>query len=214
MITVTDTARLELVNLIEKSGPYIGLRLVVTGEVPGAYRPELMFMQAGQESPADRIVQNEDLKIFIGPESIDKVDGLKIELIHTQAGPRLKFDFPSIKWDDPIAQRVQDLIDQHINPSLMSHGGYAALLDVNDGVAEVLMGGGCQGCMLSAQTLSQSIEVTIKHEIPEIHTVVDRTNHAVGTNPYYRQDHPGGATPPASDGEGSKSSRRRASRKK
>jgi hypothetical protein len=48
------------------------------------------------------------------------------------------------------------------------------------------MGGGCQGCALSAMTLSQGIETIIKQEIPEIHTVVDRTDHAEGENPYHR----------------------------
>lgn len=214
MITITETARKGLLNLIDQSGPYVGLRLVITGEVPGAYRPELMFMGEEHVSPADRVVRSEDLKIYIGPESVDKVDGLKIDIIHTQTGPRLKFDFPSIVWDDPVAQRAQDLIDQHINPALMSHGGFVALLDVHDGVAEVLMGGGCQGCMLSAQTLSQSIEASIKKEVPEIHTVVDCTNHAVGANPYYRAKPEDQKAPPESSGYSSNSARRRSRRKK
>jgi Fe/S biogenesis protein NfuA len=213
MITITDTARDELVNLVENAGPFIGLRLVVSGQAPGAYTPELMFMKADKVSPDDQLIKNGDLKIYVGPESIDKIEGLKIDITHTQAGPRLKFEFPSIVWDDPVAQRVQDLIDQRINPGLMSHGGFVALLGIHDGVAEVVMGGGCQGCMLSAQTLSQSIEFSIKREIPEIHTVVDCTNHGLGTNPYYQTKPADQTQAPNRDGNTSKSARRRSSRK-
>jgi Fe/S biogenesis protein NfuA len=47
------------------------------------------------------------------------------------------------------------------------------------------MGGGCQGCGLAAVTLSQGIEVAILDAVPEIAEVVDVTDHASGTNPYY-----------------------------
>jgi Fe/S biogenesis protein NfuA len=213
MITITESARKGLLHLMHQSGQYIGLRLVVTGEIPGAYRPELMLMRAGHDSPADQVVESEDLRVYIGPETVDKAEGLKIDVIQTQAGPRLKFEFPPVEWDDPLAQRLQNLIDQRINPSLMSHGGYVALLDVHDDVAEVIMGGGCQGCMLSSQTLSQAIEAIIRKEIPEIRHVVDRTNHAMGENPYYRPDQAGSEAPPERSPDISSSARRRAGRR-
>ncbi len=213
MITVTETAREGLLQLMEQKGPFFGLRLVVTGEVPGAYMPELLFMRGGQASPADKLVEFDGLKFYIGPESADKAEGLKIDVIQTQTGPRLKFEFPPVEWDDPVAQRLQALIDQRINPSLMSHGGFVALLGVHEGVAEVLMGGGCQGCALSAMTLSQSIEAIIKREIPEIHTVIDCTNHARGTNPYYATGQSDTGSPPDRSEYSSRSARRRARRK-
>jgi Fe/S biogenesis protein NfuA len=214
MITITETAREGLLQLMDQKGPFIGLRLVVTGEVPGAYMPELMFMRDSHASKSDKVVEFDGLNVYIGPESVDKAEGLKVDIVHTQAGPRLKFEFPPVEWDDPVAQRLQKLIDQHINPGLMSHGGFVALLDVQDGVAEIFMGGGCQGCALSAMTLSQSIEAIIKREIPEIHTVVDCTDHARGNNPYYASDHSGKRTPPERDEELSKSARRRTRRKR
>ncbi|MBK7321568.1 MAG: NifU family protein [Candidatus Microthrix sp.] len=51
--------------------------------------------------------------------------------------------------------------------------------------AYILMGGGCQGCAVSAMTLRSGIERTLKDQIPEILEVVDVTDHASGTNPYY-----------------------------
>ena len=35
-------------------------------------------------------------------------------------------------------------------------------------------------------TLSQGVDVMIKDEVAEIHEVVDATDHATGTNPFYQ----------------------------
>jgi Fe/S biogenesis protein NfuA len=34
-------------------------------------------------------------------------------------------------------------------------------------------------------TLGQGIRVAIQSAVPEVHAVVDTTDHAAGTNPYY-----------------------------
>jgi len=49
----------------------------------------------------------------------------------------------------------------------------------------VRLSGGCQGCGLATVTLSQGIEVALRDVVPEITSVVDVTDHASGTNPYY-----------------------------
>ena len=48
--------------------------------------------------------------------------------------------------DDPIANRVQMVVDQQINPGVAGHGGWVVLLDVKDETAFIEMGGGCRGC--------------------------------------------------------------------
>jgi Fe/S biogenesis protein NfuA len=47
------------------------------------------------------------------------------------------------------------------------------------------MGGGCQGCGAADITLKAGIERLLKEEIPEILEVLDTTDHASGTSPYY-----------------------------
>jgi Fe/S biogenesis protein NfuA len=51
--------------------------------------------------------------------------------------------------------------------------------------AYLRLSGGCAGCGMAAVTLSQGIEVAIRESVPEIVTIVDVTDHASGTNPYY-----------------------------
>jgi Fe-S cluster biogenesis protein NfuA len=75
------------------------------------------------------------------------------------------------------------------------HGGYITLLDVKDDVAYVALGGGCQGCGMANVTLKQGIEALIREAVPEIHQVVDTTDHAGGTNPYYQPSKGGGQSP-------------------
>jgi Fe/S biogenesis protein NfuA len=66
------------------------------------------------------------------------------------------------------------------------HGGRADLVAVEDGTVFVQLSGGCQGCGLATVTLSQGIEVSLKEAVPEIERVVDVTDHAQGSNPYYQ----------------------------
>jgi Fe/S biogenesis protein NfuA len=82
---------------------------------------------------------------------------------------------------------VRQLLDGQINPALASHGGYAQLDRVEGEIAYVTMGGGCQGCAVSAMTLREGIARAIKEAIPEITDVQDITDHALGENPYYTE---------------------------
>ena len=85
----------------------------------------------------------------------------------------------------PVAQRVMMVLDRQINPSIAAHGGHAELVAVEDETAYLRLSGGCQGCSMATVTLGQGIEVAIKELVPEITKVVDVTDHASGTSPYF-----------------------------
>ena len=85
-----------------------------------------------------------------------------------------------------VPQRVIQVLEEQINPAIASHGGYAELVAVEDSIAYLRLSGGCQGCGMASVTLSQGIEVAILDSVPEITEVVDVTDHAGGTNPYYQ----------------------------
>jgi Fe/S biogenesis protein NfuA len=84
-----------------------------------------------------------------------------------------------------LMTKVQELIDSTINPAVAGHGGFVQLVDVKDNKVYLQMGGGCQGCGAADVTLKAGIERLIKEELPEIEEVLDSTDHAAGTNPYY-----------------------------
>ncbi len=84
-----------------------------------------------------------------------------------------------------VAQRVMVVLDRQINPSIAAHGGHAELVAVQDNTAYLRLSGGCQGCSMATVTLGQGIEVAIKELVPEITRVLDVTDHASGTSPYF-----------------------------
>ncbi len=91
---------------------------------------------------------------------------------------------PDTKTPD-LKTRVQELIETMINPAVAGHGGYVELIDVQESRVYLQMGGGCQGCGAADVTLKSGIERLIKEELPEITEVLDTTDHASGSNPYY-----------------------------
>jgi Fe/S biogenesis protein NfuA len=92
---------------------------------------------------------------------------------------------PGSGLDTDITRRVTAVLDRDVNPSIASHGGHAELAAVDGATAYLRLGGGCQGCGMATVTLSQGIEVAITQAVSEIDRVVDVTDHASGTNPYF-----------------------------
>jgi len=86
--------------------------------------------------------------------------------------------------DEALYGRVADLFEAEINPAIARHGGFVELVDVQDGVVMLRMGGGCQGCGMADVTLRQGIEVALRERVPEVAGIVDITDHSAGTNPY------------------------------
>jgi Fe/S biogenesis protein NfuA len=86
-----------------------------------------------------------------------------------------------------VADAVREILEDEINPQIAGHGGRADLVGVDDeGVAYLVLSGGCQGCGLASVTLSQGIAVAIQEAVPQVTRIVDVAAHAEGANPYYQ----------------------------
>ncbi len=81
---------------------------------------------------------------------------------------------------------IRQRLDERINPQVASHGGHIALVDVQDDTVYIRLEGGCQGCGMADVTLKQGVATEIQSLVPAITTVLDVTDHAGGTNPYYQ----------------------------
>ena len=84
------------------------------------------------------------------------------------------------------AERVQRILDEQVNPAVSAHRGSVSLVEVKDDTAFIRFEGGCQGCAMADVTLRQGVEVMIKRQVAEIVAVVDATDHAAGTDPYFK----------------------------
>ncbi len=87
--------------------------------------------------------------------------------------------------EDKLRARVQRILDEQINPAVASHGGVITLMDVQGTRVFIKMGGGCQGCGQASVTLRDGVEKAIRQQVPEISEILDTSDHAAGTNPYY-----------------------------
>jgi len=93
---------------------------------------------------------------------------------------------PMVSEDSPLNERINYYLQTEINPGLASHGGLVTLIDVVDeGVAVLQFGGGCQGCGQADVTLKEGIEKTLLERIPELKGVRDVTDHTNRDNAYY-----------------------------
>ncbi|MFT5721127.1 MAG: Fe-S cluster biogenesis protein NfuA [Motiliproteus sp.] len=88
--------------------------------------------------------------------------------------------------DAELGVLVQQLLDKEINSSLANHGGKISILELRRGTLSITMSGGCQGCASSQVTLRKGFEVMVKRVAPEILEIVDATDHAAGTHPFYQ----------------------------
>lgn len=204
VITVTDAAR-EKALWFRSRDPQperLALWLEVTGASQGKYTYNMYLEAIDKARPGDAVQQHDDLTVVIPEASIDPLRGAVLDRdgdLETggifvrnpnsppvPASPMVGAAVPEADLSGDVAQRVMQVLEQHINPQIASHGGRAQLVAVEDATAYLRLGGGCQGCGMASVTLSQGIEVAIKQMVPEIEKVVDVTDHAGGTNPYFQ----------------------------
>ena len=162
-----------------------GLRISITGRTASTFEYSLGLEV--ELHPDDVVIDLGDLKVLVHSQSMDSLKGSIIDYVEDLNASGFRIDNPNQPtWDDSRAQKVQELIDTRINPSVAAHGGNIQLLDVTEDSVYVHMGGGCQGCGQASATLKQGVQTMIQEEFPEIVNVIDTTDHAAGTNPYYQ----------------------------
>src|SRR6266581_7317495 len=84
-----------------------------------------------------------------------------------------------------LAERARDVLDAEINPVIAAHHGHVALAGVDQGWVRIRMEGGCQGCSLAEVTLRQGVEPLLRARLPDMTGLVDVTDHAAGTQPFF-----------------------------
>lgn len=193
LVTVTDSARDYLAELIEKQDVEgMGVRIFVTQ--PGTKHAEtcLAYCPANEIVPTDEQVDLEKFTLYLDHNSVPFLEEAFVDYSKDQMGGQLTIKAPNAKVpkiddDAPLPDRIRYVLASEINPGLASHGGEVSLVDVVDeSVAVLRFGGGCQGCSAVSLTLKQGVESTLKERVPEISAVRDVTDHTVKENAYYQ----------------------------
>jgi len=196
VITVTDGALEQILELRarEEDGDALCLKIEVIGTQGVEYQYDLAFATLDEAEEGDSVAAAGDLPVIVPADSVAKLLGATLDLPANREQAGLVLRNPNrpnplagedVELSGTPEEKVRQLLEQSINPALASHGGYAALERVEDATAFITMGGGCQGCAVSAITLREGIEAAIKEAIPEITEIVDTTDHLAGENPYY-----------------------------
>lgn len=178
----------------EDDSETLGLRVEITGTNGADFTYDLTFDPIAEAPEDAQVYEVSDLTLIIPAESVENLTGATLDLPSNPMQGGLVIRNPNkpdllaghdIELSGPLADKLQQLLDRHINPSLAAHGGYAQLERVEDTVVYISMGGGCQGCAMSAATLREGITAMISQALPEVTQVIDVTDHDAGENPYY-----------------------------
>lgn len=186
-ITFTEAAQERIKTFLEGQGKTgMALRVAIQGRSAGGFKYAMGIVDESGRREDDVVIESNGFTAVVDPDSLRDLRGASIDYVDTGAGGGLQINNPNPVWSDPLALRVQEIIDNQINPSVASHGGWIELLGVKENKAFIRLGGGCQGCGMADVTLKQGIETMIFAGAPEITQVIDDTDHASGENPYFR----------------------------
>lgn len=192
LITITEDAQTYLADLLKKqSTPGIGVRIFITR--PGTPYAEtcLAYCKPDDQNPEDEVIGFAEFTAWIDRPSIPFLADAVVDFATDRMGGQLTIKAPNAKLpmvneDSPLEDKVNYYIQTEINPGLASHGGQVSLVDIDNGIAILRFGGGCQGCGQADLTLKEGIERTLCERIPEIKGVSDVTDHSFRENAFYR----------------------------
>lgn len=193
MVTITDSARDYLAQLIEKQDVEgMGVRMFVTQ--PGTRHAEtcLAYCPPHEVVATDEVIDLEKFPLYLDRSSVPFLEDAVVDFAEDRMGGQLTIKAPNAKVpnipdDAPLPDRVNYILAAEINPNLAAHGGEVSLVELTDeGVAVLRFGGGCQGCSAVSLTLKQGVERTLTERVPEITAVQDVTDHSYRENAYYQ----------------------------
>lgn len=191
-IIITQAAEDYLAELLSKQDtPGIGIRVFITQ--PGTPYAEtcIAYCKPGEQKPEDTAVGLASFTAWIDGVSEPFLEDAVVDYATDRMGGQLTIKAPNAKVpmvneDSPLNERINYYLQTEINPGLASHGGQVTLVDVVDeGIAVLQFGGGCQGCGQADYTLKEGIEKTLLERIPELKGVRDVTDHSNRENAYY-----------------------------
>ena len=192
MVTITESAQTYLAGLLAKQeAKDIGVRVFITE--PGTPMAETCIAYCRPEE-----AQEDDIKVsyekfdgYIDARSEPFLEEALVDYAEDRMGGQLTIKAPNAKVpkvsdDSPLEDQINYVLHSQINPSLASHGGMVSLIEiVEDNVAVLQFGGGCQGCGMVDVTLKDGVEKTLLETLPQLTAVRDVTDHSVTENAYF-----------------------------
>jgi Fe/S biogenesis protein NfuA len=199
MIEITQGARARIRDFVDMQAvrdPALRITLDTSTPSPLARNYAISLVDKEDRERTEIAINVEGVRVFLNLDTSNLLSGAVIDWVEENGALGFRIEDPKarrrpppdateLKISGPVAARVQQVIDEVINPGIASHGGFVELVDVSDDTLYLRMGGGCQGCAASQATLRMGIERMVREQVPEIENIVDVTDHSAGANPYY-----------------------------
>ncbi len=185
--TITDAALEQIKKRLQDSS-LKGFRITAGAVSAKIATFSVDFVQESEDTAQDTIINVGEVDVYLNQESLlyledtvvdydaDAEQGLTIKNPEREVAP----------LSGSVREAMEQLLEEQINPMVASHGGFIQLIDIEDDRVYLEFGGGCKGCGMVNVTLKQGVEVLVKEHIPGIQEILDVTDHANGTNPYYQ----------------------------
>lgn len=192
MVEITESAQAYLAGLLSKQdSDDVGVRIFITE--PGTPMAEtcIAYCRPGEAQEDDLRVEYEAFSAFIDARSEAFLEDAMVDYAEDRMGGQLTIKAPNAKVpnvspDSPLEDQINYVLHSQVNPSLASHGGMVSLVEiVEESVAVLQFGGGCQGCGMVDVTLKNGVEKTLLDALPALSEVRDVTDHSVTENAYY-----------------------------
>ncbi len=71
-----------------------------------------------------------------------------------------------------LKDKIEQILEEQVRPSLLAHGGNLTLLDYSEGVAHIRFTGACSGCPSADLTLEMLVKEKLTTALPEVNDVV------------------------------------------
>lgn len=184
--TITEPAQGEIQRRLTDSA-LKAFRIVAKPLSPKKAKYSVDFVQEGDDGSKDTILQVGMFDVHLDEESLLFLEGTVVDYEPTEERFTIRNperEVPPLTGSEK--EMMERLLEEQINPMVAMHGGTVDLIDIKDGRVYLEFGGGCQGCGMVGVTLKQGVEVLVKENIPGIEQILDVTDHADGTNPYYQ----------------------------
>ncbi len=188
-VTISDSARDYLQGLLAKQEGDVSIRMFVAD--PGTPKAEtcIAYCRPGDEQGDDVVEDLEVFKVYFEKRSLPFLVDATVDYNEDKFGGQLTIRapnsrVPNVSDDSPLEDRINYVLYNEINPGLASHGGNISLEEIEDGIAVLRFGGGCQGCGMVDVTLKDGVETTLLNRIPELKGVRDVTDHTDKSRAY------------------------------
>ena len=169
-----------------------GIKIFVSE--PGTPRAEtcIAYSKKDENFSSFRLIDEFKFKLYLEEKSIDFLKNAEVDYSPDKFGGTLTIKAPNAKLPQisenaTIEDKINYVLYSEVNPGLAAHGGEVSLIEVLDQEIAILQfGGGCQGCGMVDLTLKDGVEKTLLEQVDGLKSVRDVTDHSYRENAYYK----------------------------